>query len=522
MAERAGSPASAADRRWPVLLLLLLLGGMYAAAAPAGVVPSPGSALDRWVGEELGPWLRSRVTEHPRLRGEPLTVAVVTGSSPEPAPDALGDGVRERLDTLLLETRGAVLAQEPAPPDWQQAAPPRLDCRPSTARYLVAVTAAATDGRGRVEVRIRDLTEQRWVSGFVRRWDGRLTREEQAAGSRRVAVETLRGRRGLPFEPGQPDVLAGRLALGLGCGLLARPGEIPAVWLERGGPVGEYAPALELTERYLARSRLLRSAPDEAAADMVLSARIHAVGAETGQLWVTLRPRAGGGESAELGAAAYVRLPSAADRAGRVARPAPASPIPQSPLPESPLPESRRPSGPVLEPLRVVRLPRPCRPDDCRARGERLDPAQPLPAGDPLALEAVSRVPARVYLLEWLPGTGLRRLAPRACEAGEGLALGPGRRLRHALDDAAGARTLFAVAVPAGAADRDRLSRLLGEVPAGCGGRPLADDRLSRWLSRLDDATRDGGASWTALRLAFGADVTGRLLAGDRPPPTRR
>ena len=42
---------------------------------------------------------------------------------------------------------------------------------------------------------------------------------------------------------------------------------------------------------------------------------------------------------------------------------------------------------------------------------------RPLPANGSLALEAVSPVEARVFLLELAPGHGLRRLAPAAFRA---------------------------------------------------------------------------------------------------------
>ena len=58
----------------------------------------------------------------------------------------------------------AVLAREPAPPDWQQPVPPRLDCRPTTARYLVAVEVAATGGTSRVDLRILDLDDRAWAA----------------------------------------------------------------------------------------------------------------------------------------------------------------------------------------------------------------------------------------------------------------------------------------------------------------------------------------------------------------------
>ena len=481
------------------LRLAAVLALVPLAAAAADPAPERGGELDRWVERELTPWLSARVAEHPRLRGEPLTVVVVNGERPDPVPNALAAGLAERLRRALLNTPGAVLAREAATPDWQQPTPPRLDCRPSSARYRIAVAADRAGDGGRVEVRVLDLDDQAWVSGFALDWEGRLTRGERAAAGREAPVERLRGERGLPFDSREPDRLAARLAYSLGCGLLARPDEAPAVWLGEGAAAADYAPVLRLVANYLAKADLLRIAPDPAAADLALSAEVHAVDGRLAQLWVALRPPAGTATGIE--AAAYVRS------AGGAAAPGP------NPPPAVAVVDPGRP--PVLASLRVLRLPRPCRPGDCAARGEPLDPAAPLPAGAPLALESVSRGPAAVYLLELEHGAGLRRLAPSDCRPDAGVPIEPGRRLRHALDEAAGERSYFAVAL-APEADGGRLPRLLADVPSGCGAAPLAGAALSRWLASLDAATRENGLEWQALRLAFAATGTGTLRADRR------
>jgi hypothetical protein len=498
------------------LVCLLALTAEWTAAAPA--VPESGSELDRWLERELAPWLRSQATGHPRLRGGSLTVAVVDGRQPDPNPDALSDGVREKLYRLLLDTRGVELAPEPAPPDWQRPTPVRLDCRPSPARYRVTVAAAEDDGQGRVDVRVLDLAEDTWISGFARSWEGRLTRSERLAAHRRTTLESLRGARGLPFEARQADVLAGRLAQGLGCGLLARPADAPSVWLDESATAGPYGPAVGLVAQYLARSDLLRLATDPGQADMTLTAKVHDVDGKIGQLWVSLRPQ-DGGDPPGIEAAAYVQSPQPGAPLLSLAVPPPASPGAASPAPPSAaaaIEVTAVPAGPALDTLGIVRLPRPCRPGDCNARGESLDPSLPLPTGQALALEAMTAVPSRVFLLEWAPDGGLRRLAPGACRAGTGVDLAAGRRLRHALDAAAGERTFFAVALAEPRAE-GRLADLLTEVPSGCGQRPLNGSRLSRWLESFDAATRESDVAWRALRLAFEPAGGGPMLAGERP-----
>lgn len=482
------------------LMGLLLVGLLWLSTAAAAVVPERGSELDRWVDGELSTWLRSRLTEHPRLRGEPLVVVAAQGAVADPTPDGLAAGLSERLRRLVLDTPGAVLAREPAPPDWQQPVPPRLDCRPGTARYLLAVEVTAAGGTSRVELRVLDLDDNAWVSGFARSWNGRLTRSERAAAATETAAEGERGRRGLPFEPVQPDLLAGRLAHTLGCGLLSRPEEDLTVWLEPTPDAGGYGTAVGLVGQYLARAGLLRAAPSRDDADLVLSGRLHAVDGPLKQLWVSLQPPADAG-FAGVEATAYVRDSGSLSTRQPVDVAAPAVSVAASVAVDD------APNGPALADLRVLRLTRPCRPGDCDERGRAVDPALPLPAGAPLALEATSDIDARVFLLELVPGGGLRRLAPGDCRlesAGlaSGVALGPGTRLRHPLDEAAPELTVFAVALRPGGADR-RLAELLGDVPSGCGVQPLQGGRLSRWLSRFDAALRGRDLAWQALRLSF-------------------
>jgi len=497
--------------------LAAVLGSLMWISQGLAALPEPGGELDRWFTGELAPWLTGQLTTHPRLRGEPLRVAVVSGEAVDPRPSSLSAGLRDRLGQLLLDQPGVVIAREPAAPDWQQPVPPKLDCRPSPARYLLALDIEPGSQRSRVRLRIMDLDERGWVAGFSRQWQGRLTRDELSATRRSTAVETLRGRRTLPFESAQPDLLAARLAYQLGCGVLAQPEDGLRVWVGEGAEAAGYSPAVRLVGNYLARAGLLRLAGRPEDADLVLSGRLHDVDGELKQLWVSLRPSAKG-DLPSLEAAAYVRATVPADAPGGAGSPAPAAGLRQPATTGMPSPEvvalDERVDQESLNTLRVIRLPRPCRPGDCDARGELLDPSAGLSSSGPLALEATSGIQVSVFLLALRPGKGLERLAPRDCTASTGVTLMPGRRLRHALDGETQAVTMFAIAVDP---RRDRrLARLLADVPAGCGGRPLRGDPLARWLGAFEAVTRERHVDWQAIRLTFNANRPGELLARGR------
>ena len=494
--------------------LALFLGSLLWISQAAAALPEPGGELDRWFAGDLTPWLTGQLTSHPRLRGETLRVAVVSGEEIDPMPSALSVGLRDRLGQLLLDRPGIVVAGEPPAPDWQQPVPPKLDCRPSSARYLLALDVEPGTTRARVRLRIMDLDERGWVAGFSRQWQGRLTREEARATRETIAVETLRGRRTLPFESAQPDLLAARLAYQLGCGVLAQPEDGLRVWVGAGEEAASYSPAVRLVGNYLARAGLLRLAADPEGADMVLTGRLHEVDGDLKQLWVSLRPSAND-ELPSLEAAAYVIANASAAAPSASRDSAPAAGLARSESQSSDvvaLAESADQNS--LNALRIIRLPRPCRPGDCDARGQPVDPAEELSSAGSLALEATSGIRVSVFLLALRPGQGLERLAPRACSASAGVTLMPGTRLRHALDGERRDMTIFAVALDP---RRDRrLAQLLTDVPAGCGGRPLRGDQLARWLGGFEAVVRERHVDWQAIRLRFNADRPGEFLARGR------
>lgn len=446
--------------------------------------------LERWITASLIPGLEQQLASHPRFRGQPLGIAVMQGQSIVASPDGLSVDVRDRLDRSLRGTAGVVMARESVLPDWQRpGGPPRLDCRPGNGRYLIGVSAdGAGHRRAHVQVRILDLDENAWVSGFAYDWRGRLSGEQAARLARSTAVESLRGQRDLPFQPGQPDLLAARLAFTLGCGLLAQPEIGISAWVDDEADDG----TLKLVGSYLARADVLRLTDSRADADVILSARTHDVSGQLKQYWVSLRPTRDTDLMPSLEAATYVSSP-----ASTASVPAAAALVD---VPVAPALEGHRIAFDVL------RLPHSCRPGRCAWSGETLDPRAPLPSSDRLALEVRSDVEQRAVILA-MTERGLVRLAPSQCGDITALKVGPGLRLRHPLDATElphGPRSVFVIATTPGKTAH-RLASLANRVPADCSRGTMSGTRLEHWLSSLDDLARDAGSalSWEALRLRY-------------------
>lgn len=467
--------------------------------------------LDDWLARDMLPRLKDQLTTHPRFRGQPLGVVVMRGQDAIADPDQLAADVQEFIVQELTGTAGIVMARKPVYPDWQNVGSPRrLDCRPGNGRYLVGVETGVS-GRAHLKIRILDLDDNAWVPGFAYDWSGRLNSDERARLNSRTSVETLRGRRTLPFQPDQPDLLAARIAFTLGCGLLAQPEIALRAWVDDAS-ANEYGGAtLSLVGNYLARADVLRLTDDREQADVILTAEMHPVDGQLKQYWASLRPVKAGAEMPSLEAAAYV---SALDDVPAFVDP---QQVADDDSTSVPMPRQGDGSARAMAKLNILRLPAPCRSGKCDWVGETLDPAAPLPVSDSLVLEVTSEVEQRVFVLAIIEGKGLTRLVPSACNGGNGVNIGSGKRMRHPLAadrPSSAGLSVFVVSDPNPRGTR-QIANLISQVPAGCTTRTLSGAKLERWLQRLDDAMNNESrfVAWNGLRLSFEEHAEAALVA---------
>ncbi|MGI9263445.1 MAG: hypothetical protein ACR2QU_00865, partial [Gammaproteobacteria bacterium] len=422
-------------------------------------------------------------------------------------PDQLAADIQDFILQSLTGTTGIIMAREPVSPDWQNTGSPRrLDCRPGNGRYLVGVETSGA-GRAQVKIRLLDLDDKAWVPGFAYDWSGRLNSSERALLNSRTSVELLRGQRTLPFQPDQPDLLAARIAFTLGCGLLAQPEIEIRAWVDNGSSDEHGGATLSLVGNYLARADVLRLTDDPDQADVILAAEIHPVDGRLKQYWASLRPAESGTSMPSLEAAAYVSAQGDGPdsiNSQQVAEVGSATGLGNA-------------APHATTNINVVRLPAPCRPGRCDWVGETLDTRVPLPVSDSLVLEMTSEIDQRVFVLAISEGQGLMRLVPSACHGGDGIKIGPGKRLRHPLTAeqySSAGLSVFVVSDTDSRRSR-QLANLVGQVPAGCTSRSLRGEKLERWLQRLDETMNSDlrFTTWNGLRLSFDEQARAALVA---------
>jgi len=147
------------------------------------------------------------------------------------------------------------------------------------------------DATASVRVRILDTEESVWVPGAVREWRGRLSGEQRQQLTQFGARDDLRGRRDLPYQPGQEDLMAGRAAHALGCALLAHPAENLTLWAGDPPADEETARIARLVPRYLERSGVVRMTTDRSEASLELAVESQTLDAGTRQVWISVGPK---------------------------------------------------------------------------------------------------------------------------------------------------------------------------------------------------------------------------------------
>jgi|GEM_PF-2218129 len=486
------------------LLVLLTLGLIRPLAAVAA------EGFNVWLDKEVTPWLTEQLSTHPRFKGLPLQISVMRGGEPESRPDGLSLWMAERLGDRLAAAPGIHLLAPGGETALDYDGSGRIDCRPSPARYLLAVE---TDARGldaRVQVRVLDLDDRSWVAGFSRSWNGRLTSTERRRLGERHELEWLRGQRSLPFASGQPDLMASRIAASLACDLRAHPAEDLRATVMPSTEDGVTAATAELVAKHLARAGVLRLVESATSANVLIRGEAHDLEDGLRQIWVSVRPASPDEALPSIAAAAYVggaAAPAGSEPRGRTM----VAQVPNTPdIPSAPA-AAPLPGG--IEPLRLLRMEQPCESGQCSGPASLVPAAAVALVDTRLVVEVEARSTAEVYLLALRSGRGLVRMAPAGCHIAAPVQLPAGTRLRHPLfSQAAGlgdadSLTVFAVVVSQDRAS-GRIRDLVEQLPSDCGGRALNGAGLERWNRALAKATakRDHGLEWRGLRLDFGDD----------------
>lgn len=380
--------------------ILILLALVLAQSIPA-VAESREKDLDRWVDRDLIPYVRQQLIVHPRFKDETVMFVILNDNAPASSTNALALSMRDRLLAAAVATQGVAIG-------WQQGrsgaaleSTPQ-DCMHDDVHYYIGVELSQKlDGSYAANVRALDLEDRNWVTGFGRRWQGKLSTSQRQA-MRQVRVDdTFVGSRDLPFTLAQTDLLAAHLAHQLSCTLMKRVEDDYVVSVDLIEPLANgLEGTVELISNNLANRQALTLSIEETATNAILSGKAHRIDGVLHQYWVTVTPSRETEEISALSASAYIVLPESREQPARRTTTPPvvavAATEPKAPPPVS-IPNAGKDA--LISSLRIAA---PLSRSDC---GRQLCSM----------LQTEARVDSIVFFLEHQANHGLVRLADADC-----------------------------------------------------------------------------------------------------------
>jgi len=290
---------------------LLLFVFVLAQSIPA-VAESRERDLDRWVDRDLVPYVQEQLSYYPRFKGETVMFVVLDENAPASLTNELALSIRDRLLAAALATPGIEIGSQQGRSGGALESTP-ADCIHDDVHYYIGIELTKRlDNSYVVEVRALDLEDRNWVTGFGRRWHGKLSTSQRRASREQRADDSFIGSRDVPFTLAQTDLLAAHLAHQLSCTLKKRVADdyvvaIDLVELPADGLDG----TVELITNNLASRQALTVSTQEDATNAILSGKAHRIDGALHQYWVTVTPSDESGDMAALSASAYVVLPNA-------------------------------------------------------------------------------------------------------------------------------------------------------------------------------------------------------------------
>ena len=485
--------------------ILILLTLVLAQSIPA-VAESREKDLDRWVDRDLIPYVRQQLILHPRFSDETVMFVILDDNVPASSSNALALSMRDRLLAAAVATQGVEIG-------WQQGrsgaaleSTPQ-DCIHVDVHYYIGIELKQKlDGSYAANVRALDLEDRNWVTGFGRRWQGKLSTSQRQAMRQSRVDDTFVGSRDLPFTLAQTDLLASHLAHQLSCTLKRRVEDDYVVSVDLvEAPASGLEGTVELISNNLANRQALTLSTEEDATNAILSGKAHRIDGLLHQYWVTVTPSRETEEIAALSASAYIVLPEAVARPAR--RPA-AAPVVAASRPRMPPPVSIPNAGkdPLISALQITA---PLSRSDCGMHSCSI-------------LQTQARVDSIVFFLEHQANHGLVRLADAECRdrtsariarSGQALRFPIARTTTSSRDWsetfewelAPDLDTYYAVVVTDAKVAR-RIANHMDQLPMRCSEalRPgLEDGELQSWLNGFAMLTADASEhiDWRAIEV---------------------
>ncbi len=487
--------------------ILILLTLVLAQSIPA-VAESREKDLDRWVDRDLIPYVRQQLILHPRFKDETVMFVILEDNAPASSSNALALSMRDRLLAAAVATQGVEIG-------WQQGrsgaaleSTPQ-ECMHDDVHYYIGIELAQKlDGSYAVNVRALDLEDRNWVTGFGRRWQGKLSTSQRQAMRQNRVDETFVGSRDLPFTLAQTDLLASHLAHQLSCTLKKRVEDDYVVSVDLvEAPANGLEGTVELISNNLANRQALTLSTEENATNAILSGKAHRIDGLLHQYWVTVTPSRETEEIAALSASAYVLLPKSIDQPVHQAASRPvvaaATSRPRMPPPVT-IPNAGK--DPLISALKITT---PQSRSDCGMHSCSI-------------LQTEARVDSIIFFLEHQANHGLVRLADAECRNRTSARIArSGQALRFPIartttssrdwsetfewDLAPDLDTYYAVVVTDAKVAR-RIANHMDRLPMRCSDalRPgLEDGELQSWLNGFAMLTADASEhiDWRAIEV---------------------
>ena len=485
-------------RRFMILLTILI-----AQSIPA-VAESREKDLDRWVDRDLIPYVRQQLLVHPRFNNETVMFVVLDDNAPASTSNALALSMRDRLLAAAVDTPGVAIGWQQGRSGTALESSPK-DCMRDDVHYYIGVELTQKlDSSYAVNIRALDLEDRNWVTGFGKRWHGKLSTSQRQAMRQERVDATFLGARDVPFTLGQTDLLAAHLAHRLSCTLKKRVEDDYVVSVDLvEPPANGLEGTVELISNNLANRQALTLSTDAGATNAILSGKAHRIDGVLHQYWVTVTPSRDTEEIAALSASAYIVLPGSSEPPVRPPVVTTAATERRAPPPVS-IPNSGKDA--LIGPLKIIA---PRTRSDCGM-------------GVCSMLQTEARVDSIVFFLEHQANHGLVRLsdsdcrdrtAARVARSGEPLRFPIARTTTSSRDWsetfewdlAPDLDTYYAVVVTDATVAR-RMANHMDRLPMRCTDalRPgLEDNELQAWLNDFAMLTAHAAqhVDWRAIEV---------------------
>jgi len=389
--------------------ILILLTMIIAQAIPT-VAESRDKDLDRWMNQDLIPYVRQQLVKHPRFRNETVMFVVLRDNAPASASNALALSMRDRLLAAAVATPGVAVG-------WQQGRSGNAlesqpqDCAHDDVHYYIGIELTQKlDSSYAVDVRALDLEDRNWVTGFGKSWQGRLSTTQRQAMRQSRIDHTFIGARDVPFTLAQTDLLAAHLAHKLTCTMQKRVTDEYVVATEKSEPLARgLQGTVELISNNLASRQALTLSTDPSRTNAVLSGKAHRIDGVLFQYWLTVTPKSETDDVAALSASAYIVLPDALPLETPAEQPAVTN-VATRPVSIS-IPNAGKDSL-----ISALRIEAPTSFADCTGGGVAIREATYMAGTRPCSLlQAEARVDSIVFFLAHQNNHGLVRLADSEC-----------------------------------------------------------------------------------------------------------